>query len=56
MPVSTSGSTVDLKVLCTCSACGGKKIDMICVPGGWMQLICQICHNEWWVESGKHIA
>ena len=51
-----SSHVVDLKVLSTCSKCGSKKIDMICVPGGWMRLVCQICSNEWWVESSQRIA
>jgi hypothetical protein len=51
MPASMSAT--DLKLLSTCSQCGTKEVDMICVPGGWMQLICRVCHNEWWVESNK---
>ncbi|HET7482205.1 MAG TPA: hypothetical protein VFK89_05025 [Actinomycetota bacterium] len=41
----------ELKILSTCSSCGSKNVDMICVPGGWMRLVCRACHNEWWVEN-----
>ena len=53
MPASLSKD--DLKLLSTCSHCGSKDVDMICVPGGWMQLICGSCRNEWWVESAVHL-
>ena len=44
----TSGQ---LAALTTCSHCGSRDVDMICVPGGWMQLVCQCCLSDWWVEN-----
>ena len=41
----------DLKSLSTCAHCGSRDVDMICVPGGWMQAVCRSCSSDWWIEN-----
>ena len=43
--------TTDARTLSTCSHCGGRDVDMICVPGGWMQVVCRNCSSDWWIEN-----
>jgi hypothetical protein len=48
------GGNVSLKeellALTICKDCGTKNVNMVTVPGGWLEFICDECGEVWWYE------
>jgi hypothetical protein len=43
----------ELLALATCRKCDSKSVNMVTVPGGWLEFICDECGEVWWYEPPR---